>query len=98
MLARQLPHVKRRSIHNQMNFKVEAREAAEISWSSVPVGMIDEMETYYTQIYHELARLTGYQTETWGRCWPYQILLALWNAGRIQGVREERSKRREAAE
>ena len=81
-----------------MNFKVEAREAAEISWSSVPVGMIDEMETYYTQIYHELARLTGYQTESWDRCWPYQILSALWNAGRIQGVREERSKRRAAAE
>lgn len=47
---------------------VTAREAAEIAWSGVPTGMINEMEEYYAQIYHELARLTDYRVEGWGRC------------------------------
>lgn len=73
---------------------VTAREAAEIAWSGVPTGMINEMEEYYAQIYHELARLTDYRVEGWGRCWPYQVMLAVWNAGRIQGVREVRAKQK----
>lgn len=72
---------------------VDPRLAARSAYKGFGAGMLTEI----ADLWPIMAREVSAQLEDpskWGDLASYMVVMAIWNAGHIQGIREERAKRR----
>lgn len=56
------------------------------------MDVIHATEEYAAQLSSELEKQSSFEAKRWGSTWTSIVMLAIWNAGRIQGIRKKRAK------
>lgn len=72
---------------------VDPKLAARATWECIGAGALSDIVDIWPIMSREVVALMKYP-DTWGNLASHMVVMAIWNAGRIQGIREERARRR----
>ena len=73
---------------------VDPKLAASAAYKGLGVGVLKEIMDLWPIMAREVSAKLSDPSE-WGNLAPHMVVMAIWNAGRIQGIREERARRKE---